>query len=172
MGTVRNIEMSNLIFTRTGTGIIVQSSYTKGRAKGVDISFVRIHHCTFLESGEFLSICPGDEHAKASIHDISIQNCRFEAFGNIWILGSGPQRPQKITLRDCEFVMSPNPKTGNFFVMPKLMYIKNADSVFFRDCTVLNKTAEDDPREPVLSFNDVPDLRVDGCNFSMEQSKE
>jgi len=171
MGTVRNVEMSNLIFSRTGTGVIVQSSYTKGHEKGVDISFVRIHHCTFRETGEFLSICPGDDHAKASIHDISIQNCRFEAFGNIWIMGSGPQRLKNITLRDCEFVMDPDPKTGKFFVMPKLMYVKNADSVFFRDCKVLNESGEGDPRSPVLSFNDVPDLRIEGCNFPTEQEQ-
>ncbi len=171
MGTIRNIELSNLIFSRSGTGVIVQSSFTRGRNKGVDISFVRIHHCTFLETGELFSVCPGDEHAKASIHDVTFQDCRFEGFGNAWVAGSGPQRPRNITFRDCDFVMTANPKPEQFKVQPVFLNVRDADGVFFRDCRILNEAGESDPRKPLLSICDAPGLRVEGCSFSMESSE-
>lgn len=165
-GTIRNVELSNLIVSRAGTGVTVQSSFTQGKPVGVDISFVRIHHCSFLECGVLFSICPGDAGAEASIHDISFQDCRFEGFGSGLVAGSGTHRPENISFRDCDFVMTANPDPARFEVGTDFLRVDGSDFVSFRSCRVRNEAGPDDPRRIILAAQSSPGLCVEACNFS------
>ncbi|MGN0879683.1 MAG: glycoside hydrolase family 28 protein [Oligosphaeraceae bacterium] len=156
-GAIRHVLLSNLLFTRSGTGVIVQSSYTRGRPKGVDIAHVSIRQSTFLDTGIPFSIVPGDPDAAASIRDIAFDACRFEGFCPAVIRRSGPTRPQDIRLSDCTLVLSDNPDPQRFHPGPRHLLVDGADDVALRHCRLLLDGSRTDGG---VDFHDAPGLQL------------
>ena len=156
-GAIRHVLLSNLLFSRSGTGVIVQSSYTRGRPKGVDIAHVSVRQSTFLDTGVPFSIVPGDPDAEASIRDIAFDACRFEGFCPGVIRHSGLTRPQDIRLTDCTLVLTDNPDPQRFRPEPRHLVVDGADDVELRHCLLLLGGPRTDGG---VDFHDAPRLRL------------
>jgi len=159
-GTIRNVELGNCIFRRASAGVIIQSSYTQGQKKGVDISYVTIHHSQFLDCAKAFRIAPCDQDAVSEIRDITFDSCRFEAFLDGTILNSGKLRPKNIEFRDCSFRKLANPNPSKFISCQNTLRIEGADNVVFRRCRFI-----DAAKEGAFISNDVPGLKKEDCNF-------
>ena len=108
-GTIRDVNISNIIILTGGTGFHFQSSYSAKAPRGVSISRVRCSNVNMRAVAYPIKITPGTKTATASIEDITFDGIYAESYIGLVVTGNGKTAPKRVTFRNSEFVAVTNP---------------------------------------------------------------
>ena len=134
-GTIRNVNISNIVILTGGTGFHFQSSYSKKDHKGVSISRVRCSNINMRGVSYPIRITPGTQAAVAPIEDIVFDGVYAESYLGIVISGNEKTVPKRITIRNSDFVAVTNPV--QMFRFPEAYFkVDNEASVRFENVTL------------------------------------
>ena len=109
-GTIRNAVFSNIMITRGGIGIHVQSSFSAG-GRGVAISNITFRDVYARNVASAFEICAGQSDSTAPIEDIVIDGYHAECFSSSSVWGNAQTRLKRVLLRNLDLTVVSRPDT-------------------------------------------------------------
>ncbi|MDD3586155.1 MAG: glycosyl hydrolase family 28 protein [Thermoguttaceae bacterium] len=108
-GTIRDVNISNIIILTGAVGFHFQSSYNASAPRGVNISRVRCSNVNMRAVAYPIKITPGTKTATATIEDITFDGIYAESYVGLVVTGNGKTAPKRVTVRNSEFVAVASP---------------------------------------------------------------